>query len=85
VLPVGGVRQKVVAAHRAGLTDVVVPRGNAPELDDVAESVREAVRIHLVDDVTDVLAVALAGAGDPPVAARGRDGGAAPGIAGVAA
>ena len=85
VLPVGGVRQKVMAAHRAGLTDIVVPRGNAPELDDVAESVREAVRIHLVDDVTDVLAVALAGAGAPPVAARGRDGGAAPGIAGVAA
>ena len=41
VLPIGGVKQKVLAAHRAGLTDVVIPGKNEPDLDDVPEAVRE--------------------------------------------
>ena len=59
VLPIGGVKQKVLAAHRAGLTEVVLPARNGPDLDDVPEAVRAAMTFHLVDDVRDVLAVAL--------------------------
>jgi ATP-dependent Lon protease len=59
VLPIGGLKQKLLAAHRAGLTDVVVPRKNEPDLDDVPSPVRDALRVHLVDDVTEVFDVAL--------------------------
>jgi ATP-dependent Lon protease len=59
VLPIGGVKQKVLAAQRAGLTDVILPRRNGPDLDDVPEAVREQLTFHLVDDVTEVLAIAL--------------------------
>ncbi len=59
VLPIGGVKQKVLAAQRAGLTTVVLPARNGPDLDDVPEAVREQLRFHLVDDVNEVLAVAL--------------------------
>jgi ATP-dependent Lon protease len=59
VLPIGGVKQKVLAAHRAGLTEVILPARNEPDLDDVPERVREQVRFHLVDDVDEVLRIAL--------------------------
>jgi ATP-dependent Lon protease len=59
VLPIGGVKQKVLAAHRAGLTEVVLPRRNGLDLEDVPESVREAMTFHLADKVEDVLANAL--------------------------
>jgi ATP-dependent Lon protease len=59
VLPIGGVKQKVLAAHRAGLTDVVLPKRNGPDLEDVPERVREAMRFHLADTYDDVLAVAF--------------------------
>jgi ATP-dependent Lon protease len=59
VLPIGGVKQKVLAAQRAGLTTVVLPARNGPDLDDVPEAVREQLRFHLVDDVREVLALAL--------------------------
>jgi ATP-dependent Lon protease len=59
VLPIGGVKQKVLAAHRAGLTEVILPRRNEGDLDDVPEQVREQITFHLADDVADVLAVAL--------------------------
>ena len=62
VLPIGGVKQKVLAAHRAGLTDVVLPARNGPDLEDVPESVREEMTFHLAESVADVLAVALDGA-----------------------
>ena len=48
VLPIGGVKQKVLAAHRAGLTEVVLPARNEPDLDDLPEAVREAMTVHLV-------------------------------------
>ena len=60
VLPIGGLKQKVLAAHRAGLTDVVIPIDNEADLDDVPESVREQVRFHPVHDVREVLDIALA-------------------------
>jgi ATP-dependent Lon protease len=60
VLPIGGVRQKVLAAHRAGLTEVILPARNAGDLEDVPEAVRDQMTFHLADDVRDVLTVALA-------------------------
>jgi len=62
VLPIGGVKQKVLAAHRAGLTEVILPARNGPDLDDVPEAVREQMTFHLVDAVDDVLRIALEGA-----------------------
>ena len=59
VLPVGGIKQKVLAAHRAGLTDVILPARNGGDLDELPQSVLEAVRFHLVDHVDEALAVAL--------------------------
>ena len=60
VLPIGGVKQKVLAAHRAGLREVVLPKRNAGDLDDVPESVREVMTFHLADTYRDVLAAAFA-------------------------
>jgi ATP-dependent Lon protease len=59
VLAIGGVKQKVLAAHRAGLTEVVLPARNGPDLEDVPEAIRDAMTFHLVDDVRQVLEVAL--------------------------
>jgi len=59
VLPIGGVKQKVLAAHRAGLTEVVLPKRNGPDLEDVPEQVRSAMTFHLADTYADVLAVAF--------------------------
>ncbi|MEP6973562.1 MAG: endopeptidase La [Actinomycetota bacterium] len=61
VLPIGGVKQKVLAAHRAGLTEVILPKRNEGDLDDVPEQVREQITFHIAEDVTDVLNVALRG------------------------
>ena len=60
VLPIGGVKQKVLAAHRAGLTEVILPARNGPDLDDLPDEVRDAMTVHLVDDVSEVLSLALA-------------------------
>jgi ATP-dependent Lon protease len=60
VLPIGGLKQKALAAHRAGLTDVVIPFDNEADLDDIPESVREQVTFHPVHDVREVLDIALA-------------------------
>ena len=59
VLPIGGVKQKVLAAHRAGLTEVIVPRRNEVDIDDVPEKVREDIIFHIADTVDDVLKTAL--------------------------
>jgi ATP-dependent Lon protease len=59
VLPIGGVKQKLLAAHRAGITDVVIPARNEPDLDDLPEAVRDELTVHPVSDVREVLAIAL--------------------------
>jgi len=59
VLPIGGLKQKVLAAHAAGLTDVVLPERNRADLDDVPEDVREAMRFHPVMTLGEVLELAL--------------------------
>ena len=59
VLPIGGLKQKVLAAHAAGLTDVVLPERNRPDLDDVPEEVREQIAFHPVMTIDEVLEHAL--------------------------
>ena len=59
VLPIGGVKQKVLAAHRAGITEVIVPSANADDLDDVPEGVRDAMTFHTPSTIEEVLAIAL--------------------------
>jgi ATP-dependent Lon protease len=59
VLPIGGLKQKVLAAHAAGLTDVILPERNRPDLDDVPEQVREQMRFHPVMTIGEVLDLAL--------------------------
>jgi ATP-dependent Lon protease len=59
VLPIGGVKQKVLAAHRMGLKEVILPQRNGKDLDDVPESVRQQMTFHLARRVEDVLAAAL--------------------------
>jgi ATP-dependent Lon protease len=60
VLPIGGVKQKVLAAYRAGLQEVVLPARNGPDLEDVPEEVRSKMTFTLAATVGEVLAVALA-------------------------
>jgi ATP-dependent Lon protease len=59
VLPVGGIKSKVLAAHRAGITTVLLPAQNARDLDDIPADVREKLTIHLVADMREVLEHAL--------------------------
>ncbi|HYP48940.1 MAG TPA: endopeptidase La [Thermoleophilaceae bacterium] len=59
VLPIGGLKQKVLAAHAAGLTDVILPERNRGDLDDVPEDVRQQMTFHPVMTVDEVLALAL--------------------------
>lgn len=60
VLPIGGVKEKVLAAHRSGVRTVILPEGNRHDADDIPESVREVMTIHFATTVPDVLAVAFA-------------------------
>jgi len=69
VLPIGGVKQKVLAAHRAGITEVILPKRNEGDLDDVPEKVREEIAFHPVETVDEVLALALEPAAEEPRAA----------------
>jgi ATP-dependent Lon protease len=59
VLPIGGVKQKVLAAHRAGLSEVVLPRRNEIDLDDLPEAIRDQITFHIVDTADDVIAAAI--------------------------
>ena len=69
VLPIGGVKQKLLAAHRAGLTTVFLPQRNEPDLDDVPGAVRELLDVRLVADVADLVREALTPATEPAIAA----------------
>ncbi|MCF2125693.1 endopeptidase La [Strepomyces sp. STD 3.1] len=60
VLPIGGVKQKLLAAHRAGVTTVIIPKRNEPDLDDVPAEVLDKLDVHAVSDVRQVLELALA-------------------------
>jgi ATP-dependent Lon protease len=59
VLPVGGIKQKVLAAHRAGIREIILPTRNEKDLEEVPEEVREALRVHLVDHSIDAIREAI--------------------------
>ena len=62
VLPIGGVKEKVLGAVRAGIQTIVLPKENGPDLDDLPEDVRKSLDVHLVEDLDEVLTLALRGA-----------------------
>ena len=61
VLPIGGLKEKAVAAHRNKVSDVIIPHGNARDLDELPEEVVATVRFHPVKTMDEVLAVAMRG------------------------
>jgi ATP-dependent Lon protease len=61
VLPVGGIKDKALAAFRAGITEIILPRENEKDLEDLPAEVREALQIHLVESMDEVLRLALEG------------------------
>jgi ATP-dependent Lon protease len=62
VLPIGGVREKALAAHRGGITTMIIPKRNEKDLDDLPATVREGLDIHLVSHMDEVLSIALVAA-----------------------
>ncbi|HEX3770406.1 MAG TPA: S16 family serine protease, partial [Polyangiaceae bacterium] len=70
VLPVGGIKEKMLAAHRAGIREVLVPSRNERDLDDVPEDVRGELKIHLIKRVDEVLSLVLEPPGSSPMPSR---------------
>jgi ATP-dependent Lon protease len=68
VLPIGGVKQKVLAAHRAGLREVILPKRNEGDLEDVPDQVRDEMSFHLCEEIGEVLALALEPLAEPTTA-----------------
>src|SRR3990170_1140159 len=66
VLPIGGVKEKLLAAHRIGVTTAILPRENEKDLADVPKNVLEGVRVELVDHIDEVLKIALVAPDAPP-------------------
>jgi len=60
VLPIGGVKEKVLAAHRAGVTNIVLPRDNEKDLADIPKNVLDTLNVHMVSTMDEVLKIALA-------------------------
>ena len=69
VLPIGGVKEKVLGAHRAGCTHILVPKDNEADLDDLPEDVRQALTFHCVSTLDEALEITLA----PPVLSGSSD------------
>ncbi len=61
VLPIGGLKEKLLAAHRAGLFEVILPKDNEKDLPEVPENLRTAMKLHFVDNMDQVLSIALEG------------------------
>jgi ATP-dependent Lon protease len=59
VLPIGGVKEKVLGALRAGITDIILPKANEADVEDVPEEARGKLRFHFVESLHEVLAIAL--------------------------
>jgi ATP-dependent Lon protease len=60
VLPIGGVKEKVLAAHRAGVKNIVLPRDNEKDLADIPKNVLDTLDVHMVSTMDEVLKIALA-------------------------
>jgi len=69
VLPIGGVKEKVLAAHRAGVTNIVLPRDNEKDLADIPKNVLDTLDVHMVSTMDEVLRIALAEPLPPRIAA----------------
>ena len=65
VLPIGGVKEKVLGAVRAGITRILLPKENEPDLEDLPQEVRDKIEVHLVSELGEVLALTLRGATFP--------------------
>jgi ATP-dependent Lon protease len=78
VLPVGGIKDKVLAAFRAGIREVVLPAENDKDLEDIPEDVRNAIQFHLVKEMDELIPLAL-GAALPVTAAAAVEGAPQPG------
>jgi ATP-dependent Lon protease len=74
VLPIGGVKEKVLGAARAGITEIILPAENAADLEDIPDEVQDALVFHLVEDLEQVMAAALEPEGEPKRPASGRRG-----------
>ena len=59
VLPIGGLKEKLLAAHRVGIMEVIMPKDNEKDLPDIPENLRNAMKLHFVDTMDDVLRIAL--------------------------
>jgi ATP-dependent Lon protease len=59
VMPVGGIKEKMLAAHRAGIKTIIMPRWNENDLDDIPKNVKDALKFHFVDNMKEVLKIAL--------------------------
>jgi ATP-dependent Lon protease len=68
VLPVGGIKEKLLAAHRAGIREVLVPAQNERDLDDIPKDVRDQLKIHLIKRMDEILPLVL----EPPSAPSGE-------------
>ena len=59
VLPIGGVKEKVLAAYKDGVSVIILPKGNQKDLEDIPEEVRNKLELHLVENLDEVLEIAL--------------------------
>jgi ATP-dependent Lon protease len=59
VLPVGGVKEKVLAAHRAGIKTIILPKGNKKDIEDIPKKIQQDIHFHFADKMMDVLKIAL--------------------------
>jgi ATP-dependent Lon protease len=62
VLSIGGLKEKLLGAHRAGIRTVIIPKDNEPDLDDLPQDIRDQFQVHLAETIDEALAVALRGA-----------------------
>jgi ATP-dependent Lon protease len=72
VLPVGGIKDKILAAYRADITEVVLPKENEKDLEEIPGEVRDVIEVHLVESMDEVLRLALDGS-PTPLSALGKD------------
>ncbi|MDA8163262.1 MAG: endopeptidase La [Desulfobacteraceae bacterium] len=63
VLPVGGIKEKVLAAHRAGIKEIILPKRNAVDLEEITENVRKTLKVHLVSKISDALKIVFEAGG----------------------
>ena len=59
VLPIGGVKEKLLAAHRAGMKEVILPKENEKDLQDIPQDILESMKVDLVETMDEVLQIAL--------------------------